>query len=81
MQLTHERDLISRGITSAAGLPKTGFAPNKSHPGGDGGGPGSGGGGGGGGTGSGGVDHGGPPGTSHGRNAEAFALEMQVGLS
>ncbi|CAN0307929.1 unnamed protein product, partial [Ectocarpus sp. 12 AP-2014] len=38
VQLTHERDLISRGITGAAGIPKTGRPRSKNGGGGGGGG-------------------------------------------
>lgn len=68
VQLTHERDLITRGITGAAGIRKTGEAGGDDDPpgGGDDGGAGAGGGSGG----------------SRGgcRKADAYALEMQLQL-
>lgn len=69
VQLTHQRDLMTRGITGAAGLPKTGPLPTEDYPGGgdgneydaEGGGSKSSG-----------------PESVGARKAEAYALEMQV---
>ncbi|CAM9159639.1 unnamed protein product [Ectocarpus fasciculatus] len=88
VQLTHERDLISRGITGAAGIPKTGRPRTK-----NGGGRGGGGGGGDGddddddddddfGSGSGGGNGGGRKGRGKKelKKEDAYALEMQLQL-
>ena len=77
VQLTHERDLIGRGVTGAAGIRKTG-KPRRS--GGGGGGDdsdGDDGGSGGGGSGGGGS---GGRGKSGLRKEDAYALEMQLQL-
>lgn len=73
MQLTHERDLLNRGITGAAGLPKTGRDRHD----GQGGNSNCGGGGSGSGGGRGGDTGGRLEGS---RKADAYALEMQLQL-
>lgn len=79
VQLTHERDLISRGITGAAGIRKTG--PPRGGGGGDGGDDGDDGDDGGGG---GGGNSNGAGGRGRGKSGlgkeDAYALEMQLQL-